>query len=227
MTEDLYVVAIVALLPLTACMLVFQVNPYHALVIRGILGAVAALVYALFGAADVALTEALVGTMLSITLYAVAVRSSMSMRLGVLEKPLDGMLGMSKGTPARADMQEQTCLAPLLIRDLRRILSRYHMRLELVAYPNHQAMQTALRAKDIHAVCTVSDSEPVSESHQSSLNPSPRYHLQVRIQSLYSLIESGLPPKLAKLTHISADSFGQLEANQSGISSLDAVEVQS
>ena len=54
---------IAVLLPLTAGMLVAQRNPYHALVIRGIVGAVAALVYALFGAADVALTEALVGTM--------------------------------------------------------------------------------------------------------------------------------------------------------------------
>ncbi|MEM1280729.1 MAG: hydrogenase subunit MbhD domain-containing protein, partial [Cyanobacteria bacterium P01_H01_bin.152] len=85
MFENLDVVAITALLPLTACMLVTQVNPYHALIIRGIVGAVAALVYALFGASDVALTEALVGTMLSITLYAIAVRSSMSLRLGILE----------------------------------------------------------------------------------------------------------------------------------------------
>lgn len=82
MTDDVYLIAITALLPLTALMLVLQVNPYQALVMRGILGAIAALVYALFGAADVALTEALVGTMLSITLYAVAVRSSMEMRLG-------------------------------------------------------------------------------------------------------------------------------------------------
>ncbi|NER82202.1 MAG: DUF4040 domain-containing protein, partial [Leptolyngbya sp. SIO1D8] len=59
MADDLYIVAITALLPLTAGISVLQVNPYHALVIRGILGAVAALVYALFGAADVALTEAL------------------------------------------------------------------------------------------------------------------------------------------------------------------------
>jgi putative multicomponent Na+:H+ antiporter subunit B len=84
LSENIYVAAIMVLLPLTAAMVVTQKNPYHALVIRGILGAVAALVYALFGAADVALTEALVGTMLSITLYAIAVRSSMSMRLGVL-----------------------------------------------------------------------------------------------------------------------------------------------
>ncbi len=79
---DHYIDIIIGLLPLTALMLVFQVDPYHALVIRAILGAVAALVYAVLGAADVALTEALVGTMLAVTLYVVAVRSSLVMRLG-------------------------------------------------------------------------------------------------------------------------------------------------
>lgn len=73
---------ITALLPLTAILLVAQTNPYQTLVLRGILGAVAALIYALLGAADVALTEALVGTLLSTTLYAVALRSSMVLRLG-------------------------------------------------------------------------------------------------------------------------------------------------
>ena len=110
MTEDFYIVAIAALLPLTACMLVFQVNPYHALVIRGILGAIAALVYALFGAADVALTEALVGTMLSITLYAVAVRSSLIMRVGVLGDPSNETPeadAVSAETPAHTSPSEQ------------------------------------------------------------------------------------------------------------------------
>ena len=82
--NDSYIYIIIALLPLSACKLLFQTNPYNALIIRGILGAVAALVYVVLGAADVALTEALVGTMLSITLFAVAVRSSLIMRLGVL-----------------------------------------------------------------------------------------------------------------------------------------------
>src|SRR5512146_3262382 len=85
---DSYVYAIVALLPISALMLMIQTNPYQALVIRGIVGAVAALVYAVLGGADVALTEALVGTMLAITLYAVAVRSSLVMRLGVVETDL-------------------------------------------------------------------------------------------------------------------------------------------
>lgn len=73
---DFYIVAITALLPLVAGLLVLQRNPYQALIIRGMLGAIAALIYALFGAADVALTEALVGAMLSTTLYAIAIRSS-------------------------------------------------------------------------------------------------------------------------------------------------------
>jgi uncharacterized MnhB-related membrane protein len=83
--NDTYLYLIIALLPLTAGMLVTQTNPYHALIIRGVLGAVAAMVDAVLGAADVALTEALMGTMLSITLYAIAVRSSLVLRLGVME----------------------------------------------------------------------------------------------------------------------------------------------
>jgi putative multicomponent Na+:H+ antiporter subunit B len=107
--DDSYIYVIVALLPLAAVMLTVQVNPYHALVIRGILGAIAALVYAVLGAADVALTEALVGTMLAITLYAVAVRSSLVIRLGVLKDEL-----------SQAD---QPPFAPLLA-DLRTIASK-------------------------------------------------------------------------------------------------------
>ena len=72
---------ITALFPLTAILLVTQSNPYQTLVLRGILGAVATLLYALLGAPDVALTEAMVGTLLSTTLYAVALRSSMALRL--------------------------------------------------------------------------------------------------------------------------------------------------
>ncbi|MEL6881041.1 MAG: hydrogenase subunit MbhD domain-containing protein, partial [Cyanobacteria bacterium J06607_10] len=92
MTNDVYMVAIASLFPLVAILLVLQTNPYQALVIRGILGAIAALVYAMLGAADVALTEALVGTMLSITLYAIAVRSSMTLRIGIVQQQLDQQL---------------------------------------------------------------------------------------------------------------------------------------
>lgn len=141
MNNDFYVIAIVFLLPLTAGMLVSQKNPYHALVIRGILGAVAALVYALFGAADVALTEALVGTMLSITLYAVAVRSSMSVRLGILNPKTDP-------------------LPDELLRLLREVLKPAHLRLELLPFSDFDPMKTALTEKDLHALCLPTEEEP-------------------------------------------------------------------
>lgn len=136
MTEDVYMIAITALLPLMALLLVVQTNPYQALVIRGILGAIAALVYILYGAADVALTEALVGTMLSITLYAVAVRSSMIMRVGVIEKGGEGNY-----YPTIEKLRPE----------IEQILEKYHVRLELLPYASPSALSAALDKREIHA----------------------------------------------------------------------------
>ncbi len=138
---DSYTYIIIALLPLAALVVLFQVNPYHALVIRGILGAIAALVYAVLGAADVALTEALVGTMLAITLYMVAVRSSLVMRLGILQE---------FSTENESHFSE-------LIASLRKVINQHHLRLELVEYPNLQSLEQALTAKEVHAICTKPD----------------------------------------------------------------------
>ena len=196
MTEDFYVIAIAALLPLTACMLVFQVNPYHALVIRGILGAVAALVYAIFGAADVALTEALVGTMLSITLYAVAVRSSLSMRIGVIETE-------SAEVSEEAEEAEHIPHIEQLLSALRQPLSKYHMRLELVPYGDHETLHAALMAKDIHTTCVLS--EPAISRKGSQEPPAdeqPLYRLQTRVQRLYEVMQGELPPIVDSLTYV-------------------------
>jgi putative multicomponent Na+:H+ antiporter subunit B len=129
---DSYIYVLAALLPLSASMVVFQANPYHALVVRGMLGAVAAMVYAVLGAADVALTEALMGTMLAITLYAIAVRSSLVMRLGILEG--EGVFGQ-------------------LLDELRAICSKRHMRVEQISYADRAALQQALTDKEVHATC--------------------------------------------------------------------------
>lgn len=197
--SDLYV--IIALLPLAACMLVFQVNPYHALVIRGILGAVAALVYAVLGAADVALTEALVGTMLAITLYAVAVRSSLTMRLGVLE---DG----GAKAPTTNDEVEQHFGE--LMDDLRRIFSKHYMRVELIPYTDQQALQRALMEKEIHATCTRSHSAELED--QDSIEPeseTPSYHTATRVQRLYDIMRTELSSPATHLTYISTPDSGE------------------
>ncbi|NET55706.1 MAG: DUF4040 domain-containing protein [Symploca sp. SIO2E6] len=197
MKEDIYIVAITVLLPLTAGMVVTQGNPYHAIVMRGILGAVAALVYSLFGAADVALTEALVGTMLSITLYAVAVRSSLSMRLGVVEEEFNATPQASLET---IENSEQTNSAKQLLSTLRQTLSKYHMRLELLTYTNPQALETALIAKEVHGTCVLSKPGVTSEPFPLPPEEQPVYHLQVRVQRLYELMQPELPSTLVSLS---------------------------
>jgi putative multicomponent Na+:H+ antiporter subunit B len=197
--NDNYIYVITALLPLAASMLVVQRNPFHALVIRGILGAVAALVYAVLGAADVALTEALVGTMLSITLYAVAVRSSLIMRLGVIQDeliPVEGdSLANDKFLPENITEPHLTQLVSELIK----ILSQHYVRLELVPYTNLQALQRALMDKEVHAICAPEycDQEGVLKKDESQF-----YHTKVRIQRLYEIMQTELSSPETLLTYV-------------------------
>ncbi|MDM9381859.1 DUF4040 domain-containing protein [Chlorogloeopsis sp. ULAP01] len=185
--NDTYVYIIVALLPLAASMVVLQVNPYHALVIRGILGAVAALVYVVLGAADVALTEALVGTMLAITLYAIAVRSSLVMRLGVLQD--------------ESSEADDNHYFGQLMNNLRTIFGKRHMRLELVPYTNTQALHRALMDKEVHAICTPSEHSQ-QDSTVSGGEKQP-YHTTTRVQRIYDIIQNELSSPGTTLIYVS------------------------
>jgi putative multicomponent Na+:H+ antiporter subunit B len=196
---DSYIYIIIALLPLTACMLVFQVNPYHALVIRGILGAVAALVYAVLGAADVALTEALVGTMLAITLYVVAVRSSLVMRLGILKD------GTSEGSESLQDDGKAGCDFEELIDNLRTTISKYHLRLELVTYPDRQALNQGLIEKKIHATLTKSEIwERDDQKHTVGEDERQPYQTAIGVRRLYEIMQSELSSSQTILTYVGA-----------------------
>lgn len=179
----MYIYVITALLPLSACMLVFQVNPYHALAIRGILGAVAAMLYAVLGAADVALTEALMGTMLAITLYAIAVRSSLVMRLGVLE-----------------DEAKDGHYFGQLMHDFRTIFGKRYMRLELVPYTNTQALHRALMEKEVHATCApLEDSDRDGTVHGEEKQP---YHTATRVKRIYDIMQAELSSPETTLTYV-------------------------
>jgi putative multicomponent Na+:H+ antiporter subunit B len=173
---DSYVYAIMLLLPLSAAMVIVQQNPYQALIMRGILGAIAALVYAMLGGGDVALTEALVGTMLAVTLNAVAVRSSMVMRLGVLE-----------GEAMNAGLQGQP-----LLDYLRSLLKRYQLRLELVPYADQGALHQALAAKEVHGICLPSAVEPTYDSEGDA--PC----ILLRVRRLYEIFAAELPRAIAE-----------------------------
>jgi putative multicomponent Na+:H+ antiporter subunit B len=187
--NDSYIYIIIALLPLAACMLVFQVNPYHALVIRGILGAIAALVYTVLGAPDVALTEALVGTMLAITLYAIAVRSSLVMRLGVLEEADDNYHFVK------------------LIDEFRKIFDKRYMRLELVTYTNTQSLHRALMEKEVHAICA-----PTEQSDEDGAvygEQKQPYHTKTRIQRIYDIMQTELSSPETILAYVNTPNSGE------------------
>lgn len=252
MTDDVYLIAITALLPLTAVMLVLQVNPYQALVMRGILGAIAALVYALFGAADVALTEALVGTMLSITLYAVAVRSSMEMRLGwvtpdvepvaiepvtvesVTVEPATGEFGTEQTAPVLAEgVAEAVSAAPApaaldetLVTAIRKSLKPHHLRLELVTYPSLEALTIALATQRIHtAVLPVDAPGHAPGGAEQSPSAASLYRLQTRLGRLYEILSDSLPPSFAVVSQVNlADSPAGALPVSAPLSSLPSVQ---
>jgi putative multicomponent Na+:H+ antiporter subunit B len=218
MSEDIYIVAIVALLPLCALILTFQVNPYHALILRGILGAVAALVYAVLGGADVALTEALVGTMLGITLYAVAVRSSLVMRLGVLRDE------WSEAEVVKNETESSPTLPPAdlppyrqqLLEDFRAVLKQHYMRLELLSFNNPQSLMQALSDKEVHAICT--RRSPSKSNAHNVLSPATAqpetapYHTITRVQRLYDLLQAELNSPLTSLAYLNQPNSTKLSS---------------
>ena len=186
MNDNSYIYVLVALLPLAACMVVFQVNPYHALLLRGVLGAIAALVYTILGAGDVGLTEALMGTLLAITLYAVTVRSSLVLRLGIIE---DGIEGDAIANDKTAGHFKQ------LIDDIRTVFQKRHMRLELVPYATTQALQRALMEKEVHAACSPEDQ--LEHSGEAQL-----YNTAIRVRRVYDIMQTELSSPGTTLTYV-------------------------
>lgn len=192
---DPYIYLIVALLPLSAAMVVLQRNPFYALIMRGILGAMAALTYTLLGAADVALTEALVGTLLAIMLYAVAVRSSLVLRLGVLEDELtpdQTPVNQAQANQTQANQTQvnqtqanQAQWEPFLGK-LRSVLDKHYMRLELVPFTCKQALQRALAEKEIHATCVPGSGDLTGTKEASS------YQTLIRVPRVYEILQEEL-----------------------------------
>ena len=124
-------ILMVPLLPVTALITVLQQRPYFALISRGIMGGVAVMVYATFGAADVALTEALVGTLLTVVLFAIAVRTSLAVRIGVLK---------AEGEPAAGHPLRMFC-------EKQKLYQRW------VVYDSEKEMVAELKAGRLDAAC--------------------------------------------------------------------------
>ncbi|HBC43180.1 MAG TPA: hypothetical protein DCZ88_15175 [Pseudanabaena sp.] len=204
--DNSYIYVITALLPLAASMLVFQTNPYHALVIRGVLGAIAALVYTVLGAPDVALTEALVGTLLAITLYAVAVRSSLVLRLGVLQTEMSE--DQNTTDPEPTFLQQ-------FVNNLNKVFKVYHLRVELVPYCDREELYRALMVKEIHATCEREvkfTSEEANTSHTPDSDKPPCYHTTTRLLRLYDIMNNELLSPMTKLSYLDPAAIAEVQS---------------
>lgn len=206
---DTYLYLIMALLPLAAGLVVLQDDPYHALVMRGILGAIAAMIYAVFGAADVALTEALVGTMLAITLYAIAVRSSLVMRLGVLEQAHQG------GDAALAEW----------VTELRGVLKKRYLRLELVPFTNPKSLERAFCDREIHGLYEgrLTLHKPIKPDSDRQESPD---HLKVRVPRLYEILKAEFSAPAIELSYVHvAEGESLLSANDDKTSDFEEMHL--
>lgn len=74
-TAELVLLPIELILPVLGVLLIRTESPIRGLIYRSFLGSIAALIYAVVGAPDVALTEVLVGTLLSAILYIITIRA--------------------------------------------------------------------------------------------------------------------------------------------------------
>lgn len=224
---DLYIYIIAALLPLTAYLTVVQSNPYQVMIMRGILGSIAALLYAIWGAADVALTEALMGTLLAVTLYAITVRSSLVMNLGVIEEEYQQFLDKTE-KKSKIDQSENsddnsnhnsdpnllqdnlqdnlsnkdlkdTHINDLgkLIREFQTILNQYYMRLEILTYADQASLEEALRAEKVHGIV---HRKKQPDHKQIDQNNFP-YLTKLRIKRLYEIMTNQLPANMS-VVHI-------------------------
>lgn len=133
---DALLLGIGALLPISALVTVLQQRPAFALVARGMMGGIAALLYAVLGAPDVALTEALMGTFLVVLLYAIAVRATLVVRVGVL---------------AAGDGTESISCDPA-VEPVRRCCHRHHLEVEFRPETDPTALARSLAAGELDAV---------------------------------------------------------------------------
>ena len=84
-TGELLLFPIELILPVLGLLLIRTQSPIRGLIYRSFLGSIAALIYATVGAPDVALTEVLVGTLLSAILYIITIRACYTVLIVVPE----------------------------------------------------------------------------------------------------------------------------------------------
>ena len=115
------------ILPVLGILLIRTESPIRGLIYRSFLGSIAALIYASVGAPDVALTEVLVGTLLSAILYIITIRACYTILIVI---PKDFNLSESMSCEIKELFNELHLQVKYLKKDMESEVSDYKSLLE-------------------------------------------------------------------------------------------------
>ena len=115
------------ILPVLGILLIRTESPIRGLIYRSFLGSIAALIYASVGAPDVALTEVLVGTLLSAILYIITIRACYTVLIVI---PKDFNLSESMSCEIKKLFNELHLQVKYLKKDMESEVSDYKSLLE-------------------------------------------------------------------------------------------------
>ena len=115
------------ILPVLGILLIRTESPIRGLIYRSFLGSIAALIYASVGAPDVALTEVLVGTLLSAILYIITIRACYTVLIVI---PKDFNLSESMSCEIKELFNELHLQVKYLKKDMESEVSDYKSLLE-------------------------------------------------------------------------------------------------
>ena len=110
------------ILPVLGILLIRTESPIRGLIYRSFLGSIAALIYASVGAPDVALTEVLVGTLLSSILYIITIRACYTVLIVI---PKDFNLSESMSCEIKELFNELHLQVKYLKKDMKSEVSDY------------------------------------------------------------------------------------------------------
>ena len=110
------------ILPVLGILLIRTESPIRGLIYRSFLGSIAALIYASVGAPDVALTEVLVGTLLSAILYIITIRACYTVLIVI---PKDFNLSESMSCEIKELFNELHLQVKYLKKDMKSEVSDY------------------------------------------------------------------------------------------------------
>ncbi|MDJ0531515.1 MAG: DUF4040 domain-containing protein [Xenococcaceae cyanobacterium MO_207.B15] len=98
--------------------------------------------------------------------------------------------------------QEQDSYLSEVLGNVRKVLNKHHLRLELVEYPTPEALEQALIDKEIHATCTKGEKLETDGELDKILLPEQAYHTTIRVRRLFEIMQPELAESKLTLSYV-------------------------